>query len=136
MDALTTALSDQSANIRMRAVWAIGQIGPRKAPAALIAMLRDSDPRVREITAWALFEIEDPSAVPALDAALRGESEKNLQMAYIRALAATGEKSVDAVRRLLDSKDPQIRSIAVRALAGGHATGPWPWPWPEPRPYP
>jgi beta-lactamase regulating signal transducer with metallopeptidase domain/HEAT repeat protein len=136
MDALTSALSDQSASIRMRAVWAIGQVGPRKAPAALIAMLRDSDPRVREITAWALFEIEDPSAVPALDAALRGEADKNLQMAYIRALAATGEKSVDAVRRLLDSKDPQIRSIAVRALAGGHATGPWPWPWPEPRPFP
>jgi beta-lactamase regulating signal transducer with metallopeptidase domain/HEAT repeat protein len=136
MDALTSALSDQNANIRMRAVWAIGQIGPRKAPAGVIAMLRDSDPRVREIAAWALFQIEDPAAVPALDAALRGESDKNLQMAYIRALAATGEKSVDAVRRLLDSKDPQIRSIAVRALAGGHATGPWPWPWPEPRPFP
>ena len=135
-DALSAALSDPSTSIRMRAVWALGQIGPRKAPAALIALLRDSDPRVREVTAWALFEIEDPAAVPALDAALRGEADKNLQLAYIRALAATGEKSVDAVRRLLDSKDPQIRSIAVRALAGGHATGPWPWPWPEPRPYP
>jgi beta-lactamase regulating signal transducer with metallopeptidase domain/HEAT repeat protein len=135
-DALTAALSDQSSSIRMRAAWALGQISPRKAPAALVAMLRDSDPRVREVTAWALFQIEDPGAVPALDAALRGETDKGLQMAYIRALAATGEKSVDAVRRLLDSKDPQIRSIAVRALAGGHATGPWPWPWPEPRPYP
>ena len=135
-DALTAALSDPSASIRMRAVWALGQIGSRTAPAALIAMLRDSDPRVREVTAWALFEIEDPSAIPALDAALRAESDKSLQIAYIRALAATGEKSVDAVRRLLDSKDPQIRSIAVRALAGGNATGPWPWPWPEPRPFP
>jgi beta-lactamase regulating signal transducer with metallopeptidase domain/HEAT repeat protein len=135
-DALTAALSDQSSSIRMRAAWALGQISPRKAPAALVAMLRDSDPRVREVTAWALFQIEDPGAVPALDAALRGETDKGLQMAYIRALAATGEKSVDAVRRLLDSKDPQIRSIAVRALAGGHATGPWPWPWPEPRPFP
>lgn len=135
-DALSAALSDPSATIRMRAAWALGQIGPRKAPAALIALLRDSDPRVREVTAWALFEIEDPAAVPALDAALRGEADKGLQVAYIRALAATGEKSVDAVRRLLDSKDPQIRSIAVRALAGGNATGPWPWPWPEPRPFP
>ena len=136
VDALSGALSDPSASIRMRAAWALGQIGPRKAPPALIAMLRDSDPRVRELVAWALFEIEDPSAVPALDAALRGEADKNLQLAYIRALAATGEKSVDAVRRLLDSKDPQIRSLAVRALAGGNAAGPWPWPWPEPRPFP
>jgi len=120
----------------MRAVWALGQMSPHQAPPALIALLRDSDPRVREITAWALYEIEDPSAVPALNAALHTESDKNLQIAYIRALAATGEKSVDAIRGLLDSKDPAIRSMAVRALAGGNGNGPWPWPWPEPRPYP
>jgi hypothetical protein len=47
-----------------------------------------------------------------------------------------GEKSVDALRGLLESKDPEIRNIAVRALAGGNATGPWPRPWPEPRPFP
>lgn len=135
-DAVMTSLSDPSAAIRTRAVWALGQMSPRQAPPALIALLRDSDPRVREITAWALYEIEDPAAVPALNAALRAETDKNLQLAYIRALAATGEKSVDAIRGLLDSKDPAIRSIAVRALAGGKGTGPWPWPWPEPRPYP
>ena len=54
----------------------------------------------------------------------------------IRALAATGEKSVDALKTLLESKDPDIRNVAVRALAGGHATGPWPRPRPEPRPFP
>lgn len=136
IDVVIAALSDTSSGIRFRAIWALGQIGPRQAPKALIEMLRDPDPRVREITAWALYEIEDPGAVPALDAALRAESDKNLQVAYIRALAATGEKSVDAVRRLLQSNDPQIRSMAVRALAGGNAAGPWPWPWPEPRPQP
>jgi HEAT repeat protein len=120
----------------MRAIWAIGQIGPRQAPRALIDQLRDKDPDIREMTAWALFEIEDPGAIDALDAALRAEPDKKLQFAYIRALAATGEKSVDAVRRLLDSKDPQVKGMAVRALAGGHAAGPWPWPWPEPRPFP
>jgi HEAT repeat protein len=99
-------------------------------------MLRDPNPQVREITAWALFQIEDPSAVDELDAALRSETDKNLQMAYIKALAATGEKSVEGVRRLLDSKDPQVRSMAVRALAGGRGAGPWPWPWPQPRPQP
>jgi HEAT repeat protein len=120
----------------MRAIWALGQINPRQAPRALIDLLRDPNPEIREITAWALYEIEDPGAIPALDAALRAESDKKLQFAYIRALAATGEKSVEAVRRLLDSKDPEIKNIAVRALAGGNATGPWPWPWPEPRPFP
>ena len=68
--------------------------------------------------------------------ALAREKNKELQIAYIRALAAVGEKSVDALKGLLESKDPEIRNIAVRALAGGNATGPWPRPWPEPRPFP
>jgi HEAT repeat protein len=91
---------------------------------------------MREVTAWALYQIEDPTAIPGLQAALSHEASKDLQMDYIRALAAVGEKSVDALKGLLESRDPEIRNIAVRALAGGHATGPWPRPWPEPRPYP
>jgi HEAT repeat protein len=83
-----------------------------------------------------LFQIEDPASITALEAALNRESDKELQIAYIRALAAVGEKSVGALKNLLESKDPEIRSIAVRALAGGNATGPWPRPWPEPRPFP
>ena len=136
IDALIAALHDRTPGIRMRAVWAIGQIDPRQAPKALVDLLRDPDPDIREITAWALYEIEDTGSIPALDAALRAEPDKKLQFAYIRALATMGEKSVDAVRRLLDSKDPEIKGLAVRALAGGNAAGPWPWPWPEPRPFP
>ena len=135
-DVLVTALGDKSKRIRMRAAWALGNLEPREAPKALVAGLRDPDPGVRELTAWALYQIEDPSTVSALNEALRVEANKDLQIAYIRALAAMGEKSVDAVRGLLTSSDPKIKSMAVRALAGGNAAGPWPWPWPEPRPFP
>ncbi len=135
-DALVAVLNDKSKGIRMRAAWAIGNIEPREAPKALVAMLRDTDPEVRELTAWALYQIEDPSTVSALNDALKAEPNKELQLAYIRALAAMGEKSVDAIRGLLTSSDPKIKSMAVHALAGGNAAGPWPWPWPEPRPYP
>jgi HEAT repeat protein len=114
----------------------LGNADLRQAPPALIALLRDRDPEIRELAAWGLYQIEDPASIPALDAALRSETDKNLQIAYIKALAAVGEKSVDALKGLLESKDPEIKAIAVRALAGGHATGPWPWPWPEPRPFP
>ena len=134
--ALVEALADSSRDVRVRAIWALGNIGPRQAPAQLVARLRDSSASVRKLTAWALYQIEDPATAPALDAALRAETDKNLQMAYIRALAAIGEESVDAIRTLLQSSDPQVRSMAVRALAGGSATGPWPMPWPEPRPHP
>ena len=136
VDALVAALSDDVPEIRKRAIWGIGQMSPKQAPSGLVAMLKDRDPQVREVTAWALYEMEDPAAVPALEAALHGESDANLQIAYIRALGATGEKSVDALKGLLESKDTRIRSMAIRALAGGHASGPWPWPWPQPRPFP
>jgi beta-lactamase regulating signal transducer with metallopeptidase domain/HEAT repeat protein len=135
-DALAAALSDASPEVRKRAAWALGSSDLRQAPPKLIAMLNDKDPEVRELVAWALYEIEDPAAIPALEAALAREPDKEIQINYIRALASTGEKSVDALKGLLESKDPEIRSIAVRALAGGNATGPWPHPWPEPRPFP
>jgi len=135
-DALSAALSDASPEVRKRAAWALGNSDLKQAPPKLIAMLNDKDPEVRELVAWALYEIEDPAAIPALESALAREPDKEIQINYIRALAATGEKSVDALKGLLESKDPEIRSIAVRALAGGNATGPWPHPWPEPRPFP
>jgi beta-lactamase regulating signal transducer with metallopeptidase domain/HEAT repeat protein len=135
-DALTAALGDASADVRLRAAWALGNVQPKQAPRALIAMLSDRDPRAREITAWALFNIADPNARAALETALRNETDKEVQLADIRALAALGEESVGALRGLLESPDPRIKSMAVHALAGGHAAGPWPWPWPEPRPFP
>ena len=133
---LTSALSDADSQIRMRAVWGLGSVEPKSAPPKLIAMLQDPNASVRHMVAWALYQIQDPAAAGALNAALRVESDKTLQIAYIRALASTGERSVDAIRGLLDSKDPQIKSMAVRALAGGRGGEPWPWPWPEPRPFP
>jgi beta-lactamase regulating signal transducer with metallopeptidase domain/HEAT repeat protein len=136
VEPLVAALADANADVRARAVWGLGNVTPKEAPRQLVAMLRDSDPKVRELTAWALFEIEDPSTAPALQAALRTEQDKDIQLGYIRALAAMGDKSVDAIRPLLESSDQRIKTMAVRSLAGGHATGPWPHPWPQPRPYP
>jgi beta-lactamase regulating signal transducer with metallopeptidase domain/HEAT repeat protein len=133
---LVSALADANADVRYRAIWALGNVEPKQAPKQLIALLSDKDERVREMTAWALYQIEDEAAAPALQAALRTESDKELQLSYIRALASMGEKSVDAIRPLLESSDARIKSMAVHALAGGHAAGPWPRPMPMPRPRP
>ena len=135
-DALVDALGDASPEVRKSALWAIGSVEPKEAPRAVLALLKDPDARVRELAAWALYAIEDPSAAPALEAALRAETDKDLQLSYVRALAALGEKSVDAIRGLLESPDQRIKTMAVKALAGGHASGPWPRPWPQPRPSP
>ncbi|MEO8337513.1 MAG: HEAT repeat domain-containing protein, partial [bacterium] len=136
VDALAAALSDASPKVRVRAAWALGNMDPKEAPKPLVAMLKDTDPRVRQIAAWALYNIQDPSTAPALEAALKVEQDKEVQLAFIRAVATLGERSVDALKGLLESSDPRVRSMAVHALAGGHAAGPWPWPWPEPRPFP
>lgn len=136
VDALAAALGDADLEVRVRAAWAIGATEPARAPAALLAALGAAEPRLRRMAAWALYAIEDPAAVPALQRALGRETEKELEIDYIRALAAMGEHSVEAVKTLLDSRDPRVRDMAVRALAGGSAGGPWPMPWPMPRPYP
>jgi HEAT repeat protein len=133
---LTAALSDTSRTIRLRSVWAIGSISPKQAPKPLVALLSDKDEEMRQMVAWALFTIQDPDAVPALTTAMKSETDKDTQRALIRALAATGEQSVDAIQALIDSKDPEVREAAIRALAGGRASGPWPKPWPQPRPHP
>jgi beta-lactamase regulating signal transducer with metallopeptidase domain len=134
--ALTAALGDKNSAVRTRAVWAIGQLRPRTAPAALIAKLKDSDPKVREVTAWALHSIRDTASIPALESALHSETDKDLQADYIHALASMDGMSIASLRTLLESPDPRVKSMAVDALAGGHASGPWPWPWPEQRPRP
>lgn len=133
---LTAALSDTSPKVRTRAAWALGNVDTKQAPKALLALLRDGDDKTRTVAAWALFQIQDPASLPALEAALRTESDEDIRLADIRAIAAMGDQSVDALRGLLESPDTRIRSMAVRALAGGHAAGPWPWPWPDPRPNP
>jgi len=136
VDGLAAALADPDAGVRTRAAWAIGNTSPRMAPKALVAMLGDKDPHARTVAAWALFNIGDASAAPAIESALKVEQDKEVQVALIRAVAVLGDRSVDVLRGLLDSPDPRVKSMAVHALAGGRATGPWPWPWPQPRPFP
>ncbi len=135
VEALTEALTAQSADLRMVAMGALGNAAPSKAPRSVLSALSDSDRGVRMLAAWTLFRIEDPETVPALEQALAREQDRDLRMAYIRALGAIGERSSAALARLIDSRDPEVRAVVVEALAG-KGGGPWPWPWPRPRPFP
>ncbi len=133
VETLAGVLADPA--LRELAAWSIGSCGPKRAPAALVSALSDRDRDVRESVAWALYTIQDSETTNAIDAALRRETDAEVQRGLIKALGATGEASVTALQRLVASPDPEIRDVAVRALAGG-ASGPWPWPRPEPRPFP
>jgi len=136
VEGLTVLLADPDANIREIAAWSIGNCEPDHAPAALIRALGDTNRDVRLSAAWALHTIGDGSAADELEAAFRREKDPEVQRGLIRALGSMGDQAVATLTRLVDSPDREIRAVAVTALAGGNAGGPWPWPRPEPRPYP
>jgi beta-lactamase regulating signal transducer with metallopeptidase domain len=129
------ALHDADSKVRASAAWALGQCDLEHAPSELGALLMDPDQRVRKMATWALFNIKDPSTEPAIEKALQSETDEDLRRDMVRAIAAMGERSPEAVERLLDSKDPATRELAVHALAGDHLNV-WPMPWPRPRPTP
>jgi beta-lactamase regulating signal transducer with metallopeptidase domain/HEAT repeat protein len=130
-----TALHDADSKVRASAAWALGQCDLEHAPSELGALLSDPEQRVRKMAIWALFNIKDPSTEPAIEKALQSETDGDLRRDMVRAIAAMGERSPEAVERLLDSKDPSTRELAVHALAGDHLFV-WPMPWPRPRPTP
>jgi beta-lactamase regulating signal transducer with metallopeptidase domain/HEAT repeat protein len=133
---LTALLADSDPKVREVAAWSIGSCSPSAAPPALIHAISDPSPEVRLSVAWALREIGDSKAADALESAFRREQDPEVQRGLIRALGAMGEGAVETLSRLVESSDPEVRAVAVAALAGGNATGPWPWPRPEPRPFP
>jgi beta-lactamase regulating signal transducer with metallopeptidase domain len=133
--ALATAVRDESARVRAAAAWALGNVNPKQAPAVLFTALSDSEPRVREMAAWALYEIQDPRGLRPLQAALAREQHSSLKRGIIYAIAVLGEQSTEAIEALLDAKEPGLRDVAIRALAGDAGIV-WPMPWPDPRPNP
>ena len=136
VEGLTALLSDPDPNLREIAAWSIGSCEPEKAPAALVRLLGDTNRDVRLSAAWALHVIGDGSTADALEAAFNREKDPDVQRGLIRALGSMGDQAVATLTRLVESPDKEIRTVAVTALAGGNAGGPWPWPRPEPRPYP
>ncbi len=136
LDALVAVLGDPDPDVREVAAWSIGSCRPDRAPAALVSALGDKSSDVRESVAWALYQIRDPDAAAGLDAAFQREPDPAVRQGIIRALAALGERSVPTLEKLVTSEDPDIRAMAVTALAGGNPGGPWPQPRPQPRPFP
>lgn len=138
-DALASiAGSDRNARVRGTAAWAIGNMreGSGRAPAALVRLLKDESEDTRLKAAWALSEIGDSTAVGPVNDALKTEKSERVNRALIRALVVSGRRSVATLTELLDSRDPEVREAAVRALAGRSSRDPWPWPQPRPRPNP
>ena len=126
--------SDASEEVRESAAWALGNSPRRPAARALVVALGDRSVHVRESAAWALAETEDDDTAPALTQAFRRETNSEVRMAELRALTFLHVDDESVLNEALTSKDPDLRSRAVRMLAG--SSGSWPEPRPRPRPRP
>jgi HEAT repeat protein len=124
---LTKALEHEDPEVRIAALIALGEIGEASAPALdKITQLLASDEidGVRFAAAFALGTIgEVEAAVPALTEALDSESEF-LRVAGAWALTRLSDeetplvdKAVEVIVGGLTSEDPNVRDLAVRAMA-------------------
>ena len=120
--------------MRETAAWALGNSARRPAARALVIALGDKSAEVRETAAWALAETEDEDTAPAISQAFLREPNMEVRMAELRALTFLHVDDKSVLDAALSSKDAELRSRAVRMLAG--SSGSWPEPRPRPRPRP
>ncbi len=93
--------------------------GGSSATPLLREMLRDTSrtPLVRAVTADALRELNDLDAVPIAGELIEKESDRELLAACLRILRHLGgNEHLPGVRKMAASRDPVVRSMAVRAL--------------------
>ncbi len=114
---LIALLADTSAELRGSALYALTDLGDRRAGPAVIAVLAgDTVPMVRGHAAAALGRFGDPAAIPALAAALR-DADWRVRVSAADALGDLG--GADAAAALVPAlRDDvhQVRLTAVEAL--------------------
>src|SRR5262249_42862775 len=110
--------NDSSHQVRISAVWALGQIGDARAVPVIAASLDDGD--VRVAAAYALASIGPPAApaVPELATRLTDESEfmrQAVAQAFLQ-IGLAAEPAVSALRQALEDPDDNVRTTAGLAL--------------------
>ena len=119
-EALLEALDDPERGIRLRAIWALGQLKDTQAVRSLTSILSSSgSAQEKHTAAEALAVIGDNSALEPLIMALQFDDEESVKRAAADALAVLGDKrAVDVlVQSLRTASQPLVRASAARALA-------------------
>ena len=100
LKALQNALGNPDPLVRRSAVYALGCLGDKSAPALkhLSAVLKDTDPAVRQNVAWALGRINSKETVRPLQEALRDNDPQVRRDAAV----SIAELSDEAIRTVLD----------------------------------
>jgi HEAT repeat protein len=113
VEPLHKALSAKTPVVRASAACALGRFKSKKVTAILIEALKDTDINVREGVIQALGENGDESAVPAL---LPFMNDKTLGQITARRLAAMGQTGIQALLKVSESNNPDLRVTAAYGL--------------------
>lgn len=133
LDSLVRQLKHADAEQRERAARAIGDIGPKAAPAvqSLVLALKDPDPNVSVAAAYAIGDIGPAAkrAVPALIAALSDNRKASwgsapggaatVEGASWFALHEIGAHSAKSIAPFLESKSSEHRALAAWVISAG-----------------
>ena len=116
--ALSAALDDPDAAVRLSSAQALGSLSDPRAVEALLEALRtDPDAGVRKMAAWALGEIESPAAVGGLSQAARSDESVDVRAMAVWALGEIeSPEAVPALGAALRDSDLEVRRMAVWAL--------------------
>jgi HEAT repeat protein len=118
VDALTTAVTDQDAEVRRLSIGALGKFGPaaQSSLPALTAALQDPELGVRLKAALAIPKIDrkNSSFVPVLVGAMRaGDGRIFLE---VGAMGEAGAWAVPTLVALLSHESAKVRALAAQTL--------------------
>jgi HEAT repeat protein len=120
--ALKVALKDENADVRMRAVRALGRIGHRAQVNVpeLAEMLGDRDRDVRIFAVKSLGMIGAPASESAAELAVtlmdKDEHVREVSAGTLRILDPSARSVLPALKEALENEDPKRRLLAVSAL--------------------
>jgi HEAT repeat protein len=144
---MLAALNNPDLDVRLRAVWLLGNIGTREAVGPIIRILSDDNPACREEAVRALGKIGDPRAIPFLNRVLGreillapvviralgqiahpasikalmphlGSADREIRLHTIRALGENGDKKISgAIAHAVKDSDPEVRVAAITVIS-------------------
>ncbi len=116
VEPLIVLLENNNQDVRVSAVYALGDIKDARAVEPLIAALSDISPDIREAAAMALEQIKDQRAVGPL-IAIFSDSSPDVREAAVHALGQIKDhRAVNSLVTMLEDSDYYVREEAALAL--------------------
>lgn len=116
MDPLLESMDYDDADVRLEAVWALGEMGDERALEPLVEALKDEDWYVRKQAATSLCSLKNEESVGLLVRAL-SDDDWHVRKQAARILGTIGDaRAAKPLARTLRDEDPVVQQEAAAAL--------------------